>query len=317
MTYLEHFHFDNIPFPTDDSFSYLYPRKKHLKIISEITNGCRFYNGVFLITGNKGVGKSVLINLIINTIKNNEVVVFIKANEKSNIIKSIAEQIGAENHKNIESVFAKLQNLYCEGKNTILVIDDAHNLTTEQLVNLFSLIKVIPSLKVILSGRNSIKKNLKSKSLTGFKKYILKTYKIRHLSFIEGMKYVLYISNSALALSQYKKVISWPALILLSFVSNRNIHNINYIATDSFKNAFNERKNKVCFKDVYNASKNNFDFVKENLYLKFQKIFFYLVLLLSIYFVVKIVVDRYDLIINMKATKSIRIQEREIQNNLF
>lgn len=314
MNYLTHFHFDNTPFSIDDNYNYFYPRKSVLKIIDELSNLCRFHNGVFLIKGSDGVGKSVLLNKFIEKMQNNDFVIFIKANEKTNILKTVANKLDVD-AKNIENVFDALNAIYLKGQNLILIIDDAHNLSKSQMISLSSLISVVKYLKIILCGTNELTKKIKDTSLIELRKSIVKKYKLKYLSFFECIKYISYISVSATALSQYKKVIPFSSCVLFALFTNRNMYNINYILTDALKDAFKNNQKSLRIKNVYHSMKKNFDMVKESIYLKFQKAFFYILILLSLYFAFKIIVDRYDLITNLEAKKSVMLQEIELMGN--
>ena len=129
------------------------------------------------------------------------------------------------------------------------------------------------------------------------------------------MKYISYMEKNALALSQYKKVFSKFAVFVIAIISNRNIRHINLISEKALVSAFNRKSKIVQIKDVFNVMREHLDIVKYNVYHKVQKLFFYMLLLFSIYYVVKIVVDRYSLINHMEAQKSIRIQEKELRGN--
>ncbi len=314
MNYLAHFHFDNTPFPIDEKYNYFYPRKNVLKIVDELSNLCRFYNGVFLIEGAKGVGKSVLLNKFTEKTQNNDFIISIKANEKSDILKIIANNLHVD-AKNIENIFNTLNSIYANGQNIIIIIDDAHNLSKTQMISISSLMIVVKHLKIILCGTNKLKKNIKDKSLIELRKSIVKKYKLKHLSFFECIKYISYVSVSATALSQYKKVIPFSSCCLVALFTNRNIHYINYIITDALKDAFETNEKSVRIKNLYHSMKKNFDIVKENIYLKFQKMFFYILIILSLYFAFKITTDRYDLITNLEAQKSVMLQEKELMEN--
>ena len=253
MNYLDYFHFDNYPFPTDNTYNYFYRRNKVLKIANDIANTCRFYSGVYVITGSEGCGKTVLLQKFVDTVKNNDAVFEIRANNNTDILKVLAENLDVKEAKNIENIFHSLNLIYEKGKNIIIVIDDAQNLSKEQLINLNALIDTVSYLRVVVCGNTKLKKIISGKIFHELRERIVKKYKLCHLSFFEGMKYISNISTSALALSQYKKVISFPALILLSFVSNRNIHNINKI-TDirdlwKFLRLFNNEK-VVCLGEI-------------------------------------------------------------------
>ena len=312
MNYLEHFHFDNVPFPTDNSINYFYPKKQIVRIINELTKNCRFYNGITLITGNNGIGKTTILKKFVGQVKNNDFVIFISSNEKTNFMKILAQNLGVENK--IEEIFNELEKIYSTGKNIIIIIDDAQEFKLEQLIDISSLFSTLKYLKIILTGNKYLRKKIKTPALKELRKNIITHYKVKHFSFTQTIKYISYISTSALALSQYKKVFSLPQLCLLSYATNRNLHNVNFITSEVLKKTVIKQNQKVKIKTILEVIKENYELVKENLYLKFQKIFMYVLLLLSLYFFGKIVIDRYNLISNIEAEKSIRVQEQQLRD---
>ncbi len=314
MNYLEFFHFDNHPFAGDENLNYFFPKKYFLKITDDMINFCRFKGGIYIITGNTGVGKSTLLNNILQTLNNNDITISLQADEKTDVLKIIANKIGVDS-RNINSILSKLSTIYSGGKNIIISIDKAENLSKEEFVNLYSLIKVIPNLRIILCGKKTLYKTLKHKAVSPIKKFIVKKFKIKHPSIFQTVNYISYIEKNALALSQYKPVISKPSLFLIALCTNRNIKNINYISEKSLIDAFTNRQEKVRIKNVFSVIKENFDTVKYNIYLKFQKFFFLLLLIFSLYYAMKIILDRNDLINHIEAQKSIRKQEQELRNN--
>jgi len=313
MNYLDFFHFDNHPFVSDENVNYFFPKKSFLKIISEITELCRFKAGIFIIKGNAGVGKTIILKKILDNVSNNDFTLFIKSEEKTDILKIIANKLGADS-KNINDVLSKLSNIYTKGKNVIIAVDDVEKLSKEEYINLYSLIQVLPNLKIILCGKKGLYKQLHQKALQNIKSYIVKKVKIQHFSIFTAMKYISYMEKNALALSQYKKVFSWFSVLTIAVLTNVNIKNTNFIAEQSLLNAFNNKKNKVGVKDVLIVVRKNLDLVKYNVYHKFQKAFFYMLLIFSLYYVGKIILDRQELINHIEAQKSVREQEKEIRN---
>ena len=314
MNYLEFFHFDNHPFAGDENINYFFPKKASVRLVDDIINFCRFKGGIYIITGNSGVGKTVILKKILQTLNNNDLTIQIHADDKTDVLKNIANNFGID-AKNINSILSKLSEVYTNGKNIIVVIDKAENLSKEEYINLYSLINVLPSLRVILCGKRSLYKTLNYKAVSPIKKHIVKKFKIKHLSIFQTMKYISHIEKNALALSQYKRIFSKPSLLLIAICTNRNIKNINFISEKSLLNAFYKKKQTVEINDVFKTIKENFDMVKYNIYLKFKKFFLYTLLFFSLYYTVKIMLDRNDLIKHIEAQKSIRKQEQELRNN--
>lgn len=314
MTYLDYFHFDKEPFPTTTFNNYIYENKRQFKIIDDIVNSIRFNSGIYSIIGSEGVGKTFVLRQIQQNLKNNDIVVFISANENLDILKTINDQITfASKKQNVEDVFQIISKYHKKGQNIIFLIDNMQNLDKKQITNLTALIDVLPYLKIVATGDKSLKKLFNNKKYKILKTKMVKQYKLSYLSFTKAMKYINSISVDALSLSQYKKVIGFLPRAFISYISNRNIKNINFITTEAIKKAY-ENKNKVVkIKDVYDVAKTNFHIVKENIYLKFQKIFFWILVVLSMYFCFKLFADRNYLLQKMEVEKSLDKQEKSFE----
>ena len=314
MNYLEYFHFDNHPFPTDGSCNYLYDKHKILSLVESISTSCRFYAGIYIMIGSNGCGKSTFLQILSQYLSNNDVVINIHATNSTDLLKTIANSINIKNSKNIDDIFNSLHSLYSRGQNIILLIDDAQNLSKEQFISLNSLLDTIPYIRVVLCGNQKIKKILSQKAISPIRSKIIKHYKIKYLSYIEGIRYIYNITKHSLALSEYSNPISIPALFLLSFISNRNMHNINLVVTSALKLASSENSPKVRFLHVIKVARSHFPLVRNNIYLKFQKIFAGILVLFTLFFVIKIISDRYDTITTLEARQSVARQEAELRS---
>lgn len=313
MSYLEHFHFDKEPFPTH-YFNYIYENKKQFKIINEISDSIRFNSGIYTVIGADGIGKTFILKQIQKNLSNNDLVVFISATEKTDILKVISEQLSLQSKKgNVDDVFQLISKFHKKGQNIILIIDDMQELDKSQIRNLVSLMEVIEYLKVIASGNKQLKKILKNKNFSVLKEKKVKSYKLSHFSFVSAMGYINSISVDALSLSQYRKVIGFIPRAVISFISNRNTSNINFITSEVIKDAYQNKQDKVKLKNIYNVAKKNFDIVMENIYFKFQKIFLFILILLSIYYCFKLFNDRQYLIQKIEVEKSIDEQEKNFE----
>lgn len=315
MSYLEHFHFDKEPFPTH-SFNYIYENKKQFSIISEISDSIRFNPGIYTITGGNGVGKTFILKQIKQKLQHNDSVVFISANEKTDILKAVSEQLMPLNttkRQNQDDVFQLISKLHKKGYNIILIIDDMQELDKSQIRNLVSLMEVIEYLKVIASGNKQLKKILKNRNYPVFKSKKIKNYHLSHFSFINSVKYINSVSVDALSLSQYKKVIKIIPRMFISFISNHDINHINHITTEAIKDSYKNQQANVEIKNIYRIAKQNSDIVKENLYFKFQKIFLYILIILCAYFCFKLISGRQHLIQKIEVEKSLDEQEKSFE----
>ena len=315
MSYLEHFHFDKEPFPLH-SFNYIYENKKQFSIISEISDSIRFNNGIYTITGGSGVGKTFVLKQIQQRLQNNDVVVFINANDKTDILKAVSEQLmqsGSSKKQSQDDVFQLISKIHKKGQNIILIIDDMQELDKSQIINLSSFLEVVGYLKVIASGNKQLKKILRNKNYSVFKEKKVKNYHLSHLSFINAVKYINTIAVDALSLSQYKKVITIIPRMSIALISNHDINHINLITTEAIKDSYKNQQLRVEVKNIYNVMKQNGDIVKENIYFKFQKVFLYILIILCCYFCFKLISGRHHLIQKIEVEKSIDEQEKSFE----
>lgn len=313
MSYLEHFHFDKEPFSVH-SFNYIYDNKGQFKVINEISETVRFNSGIYTIIGAEGVGKTFVLKQIQKKLSHNDLVVFISATDKTDILRSISEQLSLQSKKqNVDDVFQLISKFHKKGQNIILIIDNMQELDKSQIRNLTSLMEVVSYLKVIVSGNKQLRKILKNRNYPILKEKKVKSYKISHFSFISAINYINSISVDALSLSQYKKVIGFVPRAVISFISNRNTSHINFITSEIIKDAYANNQKNVRLKNVYNVAKNNFDIVMENIYFKFQKIFLFILILLSLYYCFKLFNDRQYLIQKIEVEKSIDEQEKSFE----
>lgn len=313
MGYLNHFHFDNQPFSLDENYNYFYPRKLVLNVIEDLTRLSRFFSGIYLINGKYGTGKSVILQKFKQTFSNNETVITIKITDKTDVNQIIAKQLKL-NSKHIDNIVAELNKLYLKGSNIIFIFDDVQKANIEQLLFISSLISNLNFIRIILCGEKT-KKLFKNKTFSFLKKYIVKTYNITGLSFIESYKYLIYTTREALSIAKYKNVFSFSAVFMLSFLSGGNYHILNKLAYDASLNAYKKDSLKIKLKNVFAIILNNRSLIIKNIYFKIQKLFLLLMIILSGYFCSKIVIDRNNLIEKLNIRNLIKIYEEKIINS--
>lgn len=313
MSILTFFHFDKIPFPSNSSFNYVFFNRSQFKIINSIVNNSRFHHGVFSIFGHSGVGKSFVLYNIFSQVKNNDLAYFFSINENSNLLKLLSSQLSIKK-TDLDSISTFLLNAYKNGKNVFLFFDDFHNISKKDASFLLHLYQNLPFINIVIASQYSFKKTLRNLKIAGFNSIPLFSYKLSHFSIFKAMRYIKSISIQALSLSQYKNIFSLPKRFLIAFFSNRNINDINLIASSSLQEAFKDKSHIISFKHILRAIKSNISIVKDNLYFKFQKIFFAILLLLSFFFFAKLIYDRQFLIQTIEIEKSIDQQEQTFKN---
>ncbi len=305
MNYLDFYHFDNQPFMINEAPKYFFKRKSFIKIMEQMLKFCRIYSGIYIIEGSEGGGKSLLLQKLYNSCINNDISLIINITEKIDILQVIANKLKLTS-KNIE--VGDLTNFYEKGKNIILFFDDIHNCNLTQFNIIGNLIEKMPFLKIVLCGEN-IYSIIKAFKLEKIKKNIVKKYYLKKMSFIKSIKYLYFMIESAMAIKQYKKILSFKVAMLIAFLSEGNIHTINMLANDCLVSGCNNFNSKLKLNDLFMAISKNKKQVNKHIFHKIKKLISVFVVCLSLYFSIKIVTDRYNLIEKIKIKKEISQQE--------
>jgi type II secretory pathway predicted ATPase ExeA len=316
MGALSHFHFDRDPFPIAGPNNYTYENRRQTRAIEDMCAMMRAHPGLYILAGAEGTGKSSVLKRVLARLGNNDFAVLAQAGAgRCDIMRDLAEGLGLAGRKKPDDgdVLGALDKLHKRGMNAILIVDDAEELPEAQRAVLASLMASLPFLRALLSGGDGMKRMLKGKAMASTRGRIVRRYRLRPLSFIEGIAYVNRLAVDALSLSQYKKAIGFWTAAGISFAANRNMKNVNLIATRAIEDAHREGLPSVRARNAFHAVRANFSAVRENIYLKFQKIFLGLVALFCAGYAAKMLIDRNALIDEIEVHKSLAEQEKLIQ----
>jgi len=291
----------------------MFANRRELGIIDDISVRARVSPGLYIIAGNKGVGKTTVLREIFSRVAQNDFVALVTAAPRTDIMEEIAAAIGARRKKNQAEgdVLRSLATMHKSGMNIIILIDNAETMTSGQAIAAASLAETMPYARIVMAGGTGIGKIISRHPIFG--RVLVRKYRLRGLSFIDGIRYIRRLSIEAASLSQYKNAIGIIPAFMLSFVSNRNMRNINHITAEALKDTARDGRKSMGVTNVMRAVRAHFGMVKENLYYKAQKIFVGLLVLLSLYYVGKILYDRFSMIRMIEVHRSVREQERQIQ----
>jgi type II secretory pathway predicted ATPase ExeA len=311
MNYLHFFHFDKDPFPTNGERNYTFANPRQTRIADDLAKGIRFAPGIYAIIGKRGSGKTAALEMALERLAQNDWAVMVRPDPKSDLMQTIAEAAGiATRRADAGEVLGALGKAHRRGMNAAVLIDDAETMTKKHEIAIASLMETLPYVKIVLAGERGLKKILEKQP--GFRNKIVKIYGIRGLSFAAGVRYIRTLAGDALSLAQYSHPIGMAAALCLSFVSNRNMQNINYIATETLWDAYRTGRHKAGLANVWHAVRAHFGMVKGNIYLKFQKIFTIALMLMCAYYIGKMTVERFQLMRMLEAHESIKEQEKLI-----
>ena len=311
MNYLDFYHFDNHPFIVNKLPEYFFKRKSFVNIMEQMLKLCRIYNGVYIIQGGVGIGKSLLLEKLYNATCNTDISILINMTEKTDILKIISNKLKFSS-KSIDTITNNFTNFHEKGKNIILFLDDVHKCNLQQFNIIGNLILKMPFLKIILTGEN-IYPIIKFFKLKNIKSNLVKKYDIKKITIIESIKYLNFMISNALAIKQYKKILPFKIILLIAFLSDGNINTINKLTNDTLVNGFTNSHKKIKLKDLLLAISNNKRQIGKHIFYKIKRLISIFVICLLLYFSIKIITDRYNLIETIKIKKEIFKKELFLQ----
>ncbi len=176
---LHHRPFENTPDP-----QFLFLSDLHREVLSSLEYCIESSKGFILVSGDIGTGKTTLIHALLRKIKSSNIILHIinPRTDFNEIISNLAKKLsinskGQDRLELIDSMRDKLNQLDCEGKRTIIIIDEAHFLSEKSLedIRLLSNIETEKRklIQIILVGQNEIHKVLNKDSQAPLKQRIV------------------------------------------------------------------------------------------------------------------------------------------------
>lgn len=199
--YEKFYGFEEKPFSLLPDPSFLYLGKQHSMAYSMFEYGLLNQAGFTVVSGEIGCGKTTLIRHLLNQLPMNLTVGLISNTHQSfgQLLQWVLLAFGLD-YKGKENV--ELHEVFCDflikeyakGRRTVLIIDEAQNLTTETLEELRMLSNINADkyqvLQLILVGQPQLKQKLSQPELEQFTQRIAVDYHLRALSEEETIKYI-------------------------------------------------------------------------------------------------------------------------------
>lgn len=217
------------------------------------------FETIALITGQTGVGKSILIKLFLSTLPQNQylpVYIHFTHLRASSLFKLIVSGLGEYPKLTKEQTFLQIiDKAHKTNLTTILIIDEAHLLDSDAITDLrlliSSAIEDTPPLKIILSGQEEIKKKLNRSSHIDFGQRISLYYHLKPLTKTQTIAYIDFKMKQSGASD---KVFELEIKEMIHEYSNGIPRQINNIATACLINA-----------DIQNAQKINLEVLNQTM----------------------------------------------------
>jgi general secretion pathway protein A len=206
--YKDFFGFKERPFKLVPDPIYLFLSKSHEEAMAHLTYAVMQGDGFVEIIGEVGTGKTTLCRAFLEDLDANTKAAYI-FNPKLNsiqLIKAINDEFGisseADNTKDlIDTLNSFLIENKAKGKNILLIIDEAQNLTNEVMEQLRLLSNLETTkqklLQIILVGQTELGEKLSSHALRQLAQRITLSYQLIPLSYKEIIKYIQHRINIA------------------------------------------------------------------------------------------------------------------------
>lgn len=199
--YIEHFGLNDYPFRLTPDTDFLYMSTAHSRAKAYMEYAIFNREGFVVITGEIGCGKTTLIKKLLTELDKNVLVakIFQTQLDEVELLQAILVEFGMNpfSAKKVELLTMLNQflvNSYLEGKQVLLIIDDAQNLSKRVLQEITMLSSVETQkekiLHVILVGQPELNHKLEASDMEQLLQRVSLRYHVRSLSVKETKEYI-------------------------------------------------------------------------------------------------------------------------------
>ncbi len=200
--YESFFHLKEKPFNLTPDPRFIYFTERHCEALANLVYGIRERKGFLVLTGEVGTGKTTLINALLDTLERAGILsafIFNPLLSAAEFFEYLLADLNIRgDYKNKSQSLIKLNNLLLEryraGKATVLIVDEAQNLSTEILeeVRLLTNLETATEklLQIVLVGQPELSLKLNSPELRQIKQRISLRCNLEPLSPAEIKEYI-------------------------------------------------------------------------------------------------------------------------------
>lgn len=262
--YNAHFGLNEVPFGLTPNTQFYHPLAPHFEAMQVLTTALTSGEGFIKVTGEVGTGKTLICRKLLNELNGDYVLAYLPNPylTPSEMRTALAEELGitveqADQHQLTTAINNRLIQLYSDGKQVVLLIDEAQMLPLETLeaLRLISNLETENSklMQVILFGQPELDTRLAQDNLRQLRQRITFSYKLRALQIKETASYV----EHRLSVSGYRgaPLFEGQALALLHRGSAGIPRLINILAHKCLMLSYGKNQRKVTAKLVRLAIK--------------------------------------------------------------
>jgi general secretion pathway protein A len=201
--YIKYFHFTEQPFSIAPDPHFIFMSARHQEGLAHLLYGINSGGGFVALTGEVGTGKTTLCHCLLQQLPN-DIDLALILNPKLNateLLAAICDELDVRYDKNLptlkhltDALNQHLLDVHASGRRTVLLIDEAQNLSFEVLEQIRLLTNLETSktklLQIILVGQPELQKMLKREDLRQLNQRITARYHLMPLSFEETRAYI-------------------------------------------------------------------------------------------------------------------------------
>lgn len=189
--YLEHFKLKELPYKIGPHPRFLYMTEQHEEALAKCTLTVEERGGIVIIYGDVGMGKSTIARRLVEQLDGTDCLVGMILNpslmtEKA-FLKGIMQEFDVKSLRSYADSLSVFQDFmlksYSEGKNLVLIIDEAQKLTPKMLGVLHALHNFESDtdkfLQMVLIGQNELRTNIEK--IPNFKSRVVRFARLRNL----------------------------------------------------------------------------------------------------------------------------------------
>ncbi len=197
--YTSHFGLKTIPFALSPDPNFLYLSTQHREALEHLVQGVDEGSGLILLTGEVGTGKTTLCYRLVNQLADSFDAALLSnpCLTPQELLAAIFDKLHLHYNDSftIKDFTDILDNYLVTaesvGRKTVLIIDEAQNLTVEVLEQIRLLSNIEDRLlRIVLVGQPELKKILKQKNLRQLSQRITASYHLKPLSYNELRAYI-------------------------------------------------------------------------------------------------------------------------------
>lgn len=257
--YNEFFGFERAPFNNTPDPTFLFESKSHREAMATMVYGVEQGKGFVMVTGDVGMGKTMLSQALKQSLGDDYVVIEIanpwsSPEEVLSAIRLCVNVQGPENNALFDGLRERLMTLRNQGKRVVIVIDEAHQMSERMIegIRLLSNVETTTEklLQIIFIGQNELAEMLSRHSMRQIQQRLFLS---RHLEAFSESETVAYIRHRLKVAGGKPDVFDEAALRMIARESAGTPRVINQLCDNALLFAMGRGQSQVGVEDTLEA----------------------------------------------------------------